>query len=186
MSRIKSKTKFEEDFLKKLSPVVYPAGYRYRKHYLKLPGKPDVVFVKQRLVVFLDGDFWHGRTLERLKARQIGEFWINKLETNMARDKKYNRLLKKQGWKVLRLWETDIKKDSHKALLKIIKVLILWEQGSGKERETMAQRRISCLNVYMAKRMSTNTKNKTSRSPKTKKRLAIKHAAKAARVSKKK
>lgn len=123
MSRIKAKTKFESDFLKKLSSIAYPAGYRYRKHYKKLLGKPDVVFPKQRIVIFLDGDFWHGRDLKQLKKKTIRKFWVAKIGANIKRDRRCNQLLKKQGWTVLRFWEKEIKKNPERAITKILDVL---------------------------------------------------------------
>jgi DNA mismatch endonuclease (patch repair protein) len=80
-----------------------------------LPGKPDIVFVRQRLAIFCDGDFWHGRKWSkdriRLHAGPNASYWVEKIKGNIARDKRRNRELKQLGWKVLRVWESDIRKD---------------------------------------------------------------------------
>jgi DNA mismatch endonuclease (patch repair protein) len=75
---------------------------------IKLPGKPDFVFRKVRVVVFVDGDFWHGNPrCKRLPKSNI-EYWRPKIEGNIARDKEHTRALKKLGWHVIRLWESDL------------------------------------------------------------------------------
>lgn len=124
MSKIRSKdTKLEKDFLKLVSYVLYPRGMRYRKHYAKLLGKPDIVFVSKKVAVFIDGDFWHGYKFTAQKQRLPKKYWIKKIESNIARDRKINRELKKAGWTVVRVWEHEIKKDATKAVLKIEKAL---------------------------------------------------------------
>ena len=124
MSHIKSSnTKVETVFLKHLSSSLYPKGYRYRKHYSRLPGKPDIVFVKQKVVVFLDGDFWHGYNLKKLGKKVPRKYWRAKLEKNITRDKRNNVKLRRESWKVLRFWEHQIKKDPHRTIKKIEKAL---------------------------------------------------------------
>ena len=80
-----------------------------------LPGRPDLVFARQRLAVFCDGDFWHGRNLarrlERLAAGHNAGYWVEKIRANVARDRRNRRLLRGAGWTVLRFWETDILRD---------------------------------------------------------------------------
>lgn len=77
MSRIRSSgTKLETSFLKCLSSKIYSKGYRYKKYYNLLTGKPDFVFVKQKVAVFLDGDFWHGYNLKRLGKRVPRKYWL--------------------------------------------------------------------------------------------------------------
>lgn len=124
MSAIKAKdTKAELALRRALSSL----GLRYRLHRAGLPGRPDIVFVSRKLVVFCDGDFWHGRNwVKKQKTRPIktrSKYWLNKIQTNMTRDKRNNRDLRKAGWKVLRLWETDILSDPEKAAAKVYKVL---------------------------------------------------------------
>jgi len=111
-------------------------GFRYRKNVETLPGKPDIVFVRARVVVFCDGDFWHGRNWEEQKAKLClgtnAEYWLSKIESNIKRDRLNNALLKADGWSVLRLWETDIKRDPQAAARLVKEVVIgrLFEHGS--------------------------------------------------------
>jgi DNA mismatch endonuclease (patch repair protein) len=90
-------------------------GLRYRLHVVELPGKPDLVFRSSRVVVFVDGDFWHGRHWKARRARLTNGsnagYWIPKIEANIARDRKTTRSLRELGWKVVRLWETDVISD---------------------------------------------------------------------------
>jgi len=124
MSRIRSKnTRLENDFCRALSARLYKKGRRYRKHYAKLAGKPDIVFIKQRVAVFLDGDFWHGRDFEKQKSRLPKKYWLAKIKRNIERDKQVGKELKKSGWRVLRFWEHDIKKNSAKIIARIGEIL---------------------------------------------------------------
>jgi len=90
-------------------------GLRYRVHVRELPGLPDIVFTRQRIAIFCDGDFWHGRNWvqrrERLAKGSNSEYWIAKIERNMQRDQDVDAKLKVLGWSVIRVWENDIKKD---------------------------------------------------------------------------
>ena len=109
----------------KLRKELFNKGLRYRINYKKLPGSPDIVFVRQRLAIFCDSDFWHGKTLntKRTTIKNNRDYWINKIETNMKRDRKNNKDLKKMGWKVLRFWESSINKNVDKIIKKIINFL---------------------------------------------------------------
>lgn len=97
-----------------LRSELWRIGLRYRKNVARLPGKPDVVFSKARVVVFCDGDFWHGRNWELRKQKlQTGTnaaYWTAKIEANMARDLRNTALLEQLGWLVIRAWEGDIKR----------------------------------------------------------------------------
>jgi DNA mismatch endonuclease, patch repair protein len=90
-------------------------GLRYRLHARDLAGRPDIVFRRARVVVFVDGDFWHGRGWKRRKAKLAAgsnaSYWVKKIEANRRRDLMYNRLLRQAGWLILRFWETDVKND---------------------------------------------------------------------------
>lgn len=94
---------------------IWKLGLRYRLHAPDLPGKPDLVFASAKVVVFCDGDFWHGRNWRRLKRELRGrnnpEYWIPKIAANIHRDLMQRRALESAGWRVVRLWETDILKD---------------------------------------------------------------------------
>lgn len=93
-------------------------GLRYRKNDSRLPGKPDIVLSRARLAIFCDGDFWHGHnwairgygSLDEELTR-YSEAWANKILKNVQRDKDVNQKLKDLGWQVLRIWESDIKRD---------------------------------------------------------------------------
>jgi DNA mismatch endonuclease (patch repair protein) len=122
MKRIRSKDTKPEQFLRKL---IWTTGLRYRKNVKKLPGRPDIVFTKYNLAVFIDGDFWHGYNWDEKKQRikTNREFWIAKIERNMQRDIENNESLSKLGFKVLRLWEHQIKQDPYSCVIEIINKL---------------------------------------------------------------
>jgi DNA mismatch endonuclease (patch repair protein) len=95
-----------------LRAALWKRGLRYRKNRYDLPGVPDIVFANARLVVFVDGDFWHGKSWRQRKAKlrrgHNADYWVSKIERNMSRDLDWNRKLRAAGWAVLRLWESDI------------------------------------------------------------------------------
>lgn len=109
MQAIKSRDTTIEIMLRK---ALWHRGVRYRKNYKKLPGKPDIVITKHKIAIFCDSDYWHGYDWEnrnqRIKSNR--EYWIPKIERNIARDKQVNEMLATQGWKVLRFWEWQIRK----------------------------------------------------------------------------
>ncbi len=92
--------------------LVHGMGYRYRLHSASLPGKPDLVFPGRRKVIFVHGCFWHRHPSSSCKLARMPksrlEFWLPKLEGNRLRDERNQRELKKQGWKVLSIWECQI------------------------------------------------------------------------------
>ena len=91
--------------------LVHGMGYRYRLHCRDLPGKPDLVFRSRRVVVFVHGCFWHRHedcSLARLPKSRM-DFWITKLEGNRERDARKVAELKKSGWRVLVVWECELK-----------------------------------------------------------------------------
>ena len=115
MSDIPSKNTKPEISLRK---ALWHLNLRYRVNYKKLPGKPDIVFTKQKVAVFCDGDFWHGhnwalRGLTSLEEELSGysEFWRNKILNNIRRDNEETKKLETMGWTVIRIWESDIKND---------------------------------------------------------------------------
>lgn len=93
-----------------LAKALYAKGYRYRRNNSKVFGRPDITFSKQRLAIFVDSEFWHGKNWEAKKNdfKSNIEFWQQKIERNIQRDKLVNRTLRKQGWKVLRFWGKSI------------------------------------------------------------------------------
>jgi DNA mismatch endonuclease (patch repair protein) len=105
MSGIKSKNTSPELLFKKFLDKSKVKGY---KMYPKMLGNPDFVFPKKKLVIFIDGDFWHGYNWKKLGKVPPRRYWQAKIERTIARDKKYSRQLKKAGWRVLRLWEHEL------------------------------------------------------------------------------
>lgn len=91
-------------------------GLRYRLHDPKLPGKPDIIFPRAKLAVFIDGDFWHGRNWPQRKTRLArgvnARYWIAKIEANIQRDRRVSEQLRRMGWTVIRVWETDVLKSA--------------------------------------------------------------------------
>ena len=115
MSAVKSKDTRPELMLRK---ALWHKGLRYRVNYKMLPGKPDIVFTKWKIAVFCDGDFWHGhnwalRGFDNLEEElaSYSEYWKNKILRNIERDEENNKALKSLGWTVIRIWESDIKRD---------------------------------------------------------------------------
>ncbi len=104
----KTNTKVEKTLRREL----WSRGLRYRLHSSSLPGRPDIVFSKARVVIFCDGDFWHGRDLEqriaKLSRGHNAPYWVAKIKHNVERDARQAKLLSDAGWLVLRFWESDI------------------------------------------------------------------------------
>ena len=115
MSKIKSKNTKPEIILGK---ALRKNHIKFRRHPSIL-GTPDFILFEKKIVIFCDGDFWHGNNwrLRKLKSRAVEfsqikkDYWMNKIKTNIARDKRVNQELKKLNYKVLRFWESAIKKD---------------------------------------------------------------------------
>lgn len=118
MSRVKSKNTRPE---KILFLELKKAGYNFKKHY-NFPGKPDVAFLGNKVAVFIDGEFWHGKDFKDWKDK-ITQFWLKKISDNIRRDRKNNRLLRKQGWTVIHLWGRDVVKNPDKILSRIRKIV---------------------------------------------------------------
>jgi DNA mismatch endonuclease (patch repair protein) len=95
----------------------------FAKHVDKIFGKPDIVFRRKKVIVFIDSDFWHYNQKKFIMPATNVEYWEKKIERNKARDKLVNKTLKREGWKVMRFWESAIKKDTNKIVDKIVKTL---------------------------------------------------------------
>ena len=111
MAHVRLKTGKAETLLAK---ELWRRGLRYRLNYKKLPGSPDIAITKHKIAVFVDGEFWHGYQWEDRKARLKAnrDYWIEKIEENMARDKRNDTLLKEAGWRCLHFWEKEVLKDT--------------------------------------------------------------------------
>ena len=111
MAAIKGKDTKPEMIVRK---YLFSRGLRYRVQVRKLPGNPDIVLPKYKTVIFVDGCFWHGHEgcrYFRLPKSNV-EFWKSKIERNVARDARNEEELKSLGWRILRVWECDIRKVS--------------------------------------------------------------------------
>lgn len=96
-----------------LRKALWSQGIRYRLNVKKLPGKPDIVILKSKLVIFIDGEFWHGYKWEekRPKLKSNRDYWIKKIEGNIERDTLNAKKLEDLGYTVFRFWEHEIKKN---------------------------------------------------------------------------
>lgn len=117
MSKIRSKnTKFEKEFIADLNSKI-PG--KFITYVNSIKGKPDIVFKKEKVCVFLDSDFWHGWQYPRWQHLLKNDFWKEKIKANRKRDRKTSIYLKKNGWKVIRIWEHQIKKNKSYFIAKI-------------------------------------------------------------------
>jgi DNA mismatch endonuclease, patch repair protein len=121
MSRIKAKNTKPEILVRKF---LHANGYRYSLHNKKLPGKPDIVLNKYKTVIFVHGCFWRGhKNCKNAKTPVTNrKFWVNKIKTNSERDKRNVRELKKDGWKVVEIWECQL---HHKKVERTLPKLLL-------------------------------------------------------------
>ena len=119
MSRIRSRdTKPEVRFRKAL----WHLGLRYRKNWKKLPGSPDIALTRQKIAIFVDGDFWHARGHQEHPGEQVAsnkEYWVRHLSRNVEHDKDVNDALTGLGWLVLRFWSSDIEKDFDRCVAEV-------------------------------------------------------------------
>jgi DNA mismatch endonuclease Vsr len=118
MQAVKSKDSKIEILLAK---AMWAKGLRYRKNDRTVFGKPDFTFKKYKVAVFCDSEFWHGKNWEIKKQehKTNEQFWHQKIESNIQRDKKVNEVLLKSGWSVIRFWGKDIEKDLVNCAIKI-------------------------------------------------------------------
>jgi len=120
MKSIRSKNTTPELMLRK---ELFNRKLRYRIHYKKLPGRPDIVFVAKKVAIFCDSEFWHGGKNweeKKIRIKANRDYWIPKIEKNIARDIKVTKMLEDLGWTVLRYWEKDIKKDIESIIIDIL------------------------------------------------------------------
>jgi len=133
-----------------LRRTLWAAGARYRKNVKELPGRPDIVFPKAKLVVFCDGDFWHGRNWEsrrqKLAQGTNPDYWISKIERNIERDRLSTSKLEEMGWTVLRVWETEIRSSPLQAAGKVLEALGALDK-TGRHSVNRAQERETTLSI---------------------------------------
>lgn len=108
MSQIRSTNSKPEEIVRKF---LFSKGLRYRKNVKTLPGKPDIVLKKYNAVIFVNGCFWHHHDCPRFKWPKSNlEYWSNKINNNVERDKKNIKELENLGWNVFTVWECELKK----------------------------------------------------------------------------
>ena len=108
MSRIAGKDTKPEELVRK---YLFSKGFRYRKNVRKLPGTPDLVLPKYRTVIFVNGWFWHGHEgcKDFVWPKSNAEFWRQKIETNISRDRRKEAQLRDMGWNVMIVWECELR-----------------------------------------------------------------------------
>ena len=120
MSRVRAKeTGLEIKFRKAL----WKEGFRYRKNVRKYFGTPDIVLKKYKVVIFIDSCFWHGCKKHGTRPKTRKSFWKKKIERNIERDREVSKHYRKIGWRIIRIWEHEIKKDADAVIEKTIKYL---------------------------------------------------------------
>lgn len=124
MARVKNKDSKAELAIRRR---LHAQGLRYRVHYTRAYGHPDIAFTRWKIAVFIDGDFWHGnawrlRGLPSLAAQfpHRTDWWVAKLERNMRRDQEVNKRLAIDGWVVMRFWESDVERNPDSVVARII------------------------------------------------------------------
>lgn len=115
MSRVKGK---DTNLEKMVRSALHRRGLRFRKHVRELPGRPDIVFRSARLVIFIDGDFWHGYNFPQW-CETVSPFWQKKIEGNRTRDDSNVAKLNGMGWTVIRIWQHEVKEDLDRCIQRI-------------------------------------------------------------------
>lgn len=134
MSHIRSSNTSIEVLLRK---ALWQKGYRYRKNDKRLPGKPDIVIPKYRIAIFCDSEFFHGKDWEYQKLKLIkgnnSQYWIGKIQGNIARDSYNDKRLRSLDWTVLRFWGNDIKKHLDECVRAVDEAAYEYLSGSKEE-----------------------------------------------------
>ena len=106
MAKIRSKDTKPEWIVRR---YLFSRGYRYRKNVKGLPGTPDIVLRKYGIVIFIHGCFWHGHEVDGSIPRSNREYWQKKIDDNRRRDERNKEVLKQMGWRVMTVWECQLK-----------------------------------------------------------------------------
>ena len=108
-----------------LAKALWAEGVRYRRNYRKLPGSPDIAITKYQIAVFVDGEFWHGYDWDNKKQKLVRnkEYWIQKIEENINRDRKNDSLLIDKGWTPIHFWTKEIRKDLQECVRRIERLI---------------------------------------------------------------
>lgn len=120
-----------------LRQELWRRGHRFLVDVATLPGRPDIVFTRWKVAIFCDGDFWHGRQLhhrlQKLAAGHNSDYWMSKIKGNAQRDRENAILLRREGWQVLRFWETDIAKNPSAIADTVERTLMLAKSSTDKQ-----------------------------------------------------
>lgn len=135
MSRVKNR---DTDLECRIRGLLHRRGLRFRKHVRTLPGSPDIVFTSAMVAVFIDGDFWHGFRFP-LWEHTVPQFWQTKISLNRQRDRRNFRRLRRMGWKVVRLWQHEVNRDSAECVRRI---QVLVKRGSPTHRSNNLRMRL--------------------------------------------
>lgn len=119
MSHVKTKKNSAEVMLAK---SLWHKGYRYRLNYKELPGSPDIALTKYRIAIFIDGKFWHGKDFEqrKTKLKNNKDYWIEKIQENIDRDLKNDKLLRQMEWYPIHFWSNDVIKYCNQCVEEVI------------------------------------------------------------------
>ena len=119
MSHVKTKKNSAEVMLAK---SLWHKGYRYRLNYKELPGSPDIALTKYRIAIFIDGEFWHGKDFEqrKTKLKNNKDYWIEKIQENIDRDLKNDKLLRQMEWYPIHFWSNDVIKYCNQCVDEVI------------------------------------------------------------------
>ena len=131
MSRIKGK---DTGLEMRVRSALHRRGLRFRKHVKDLPGKPDVVFRKARVAVFVDGDFWHGYRFPSWEDK-VSDFWKKKINKNRERDAANHRKLRQMEWTVIRLWQHEVEEDFDACIDRILAAVRGHEEKTNSNQE---------------------------------------------------
>ena len=136
MSRVRLKRGIAETLLAK---SLWHSGIRYRCNYKKLPGSPDIAITKYHIAIFIDGEFWHGKDWEKRKQRLKSnrEYWIEKIEENMARDLRNDQLLIQSGWTPIHFWEKEVMKNLSACVAGIEEMIFAQMMDNAENAESM-------------------------------------------------
>lgn len=131
MSRIKGK---DTGLEVRVRSALHRRGLRFRKHVKELPGRPDIVFSKARVAVFVDGDFWHGYRFPSWEDT-VSDFWKKKINKNRERDAANHRRLRQMEWTVIRLWQHEVEKNFDACIDRIVAAVHGHEEKTDSNQE---------------------------------------------------
>ena len=119
MSHVKTKRNSAEVMIAK---SLWHRGYWYRLNYKALPGSPDIALTKYRIAIFIDGEFWHGKDFEQRKnkLKNNKDYWIEKIQENIDRDLRNDKLLRQMDWYPIHFWSNDVIKYCNQCIDEII------------------------------------------------------------------